>query len=174
MFLKHMLAQLSRHRFSKSSKYWCMRHKTYCRRFSQGSGRLLLEVAGTVCVGFATLGQHWGFLDESSIAFVCWCWLMNGARPDLIIHECVPGFPTDILRMCLNHEEEVYNVETFVFPQAIWARLSPGRGGTQFVCCRPKVASIILTRISSAEPHSDLWLCNKMFGVRHRRQSSTR
>ena len=99
-----------------STQHRCAKHNMDC----QGApdlfpGQVHIEISGTVCVGFSSMGSLWGWLDNASIPFVSWSWKMRTMRPAVIIHECVRGFDAETLSQALNAEDMLYVVETAVF-----------------------------------------------------------
>lgn len=51
-----------------------------------------LEVAGTTCVAWSTMSTtSWGWLDESGLPCLVWCYWVLGAKPDAVAHEIVGG-----------------------------------------------------------------------------------
>ena len=105
---------------SRNFKQHCIKCGKYCPRFpslSSLSGALQIDISGSTCVGFTTAGKQWQLLDDSIIPFAIWCWTVKSVKPDLIIHECVTGFPVTLLDAALNHDEAppLYQVSTCVF-----------------------------------------------------------
>ena len=106
--------------FSRNFKQHCIKCGKYCPRFpslSSLSGALQIDISGSTCVGFTTAGKQWQLLDDSIIPFAIWCWTVKSVKPDLIIHECVTGFPVTLLDAALNHDEAppLYQVSSCVF-----------------------------------------------------------
>ena len=109
------------------------------QKIHSGFGRgLLLEIAGSPCVGFTTMGAVWGFLDTSCLAFLAWIYIMRSVRPHIIIHECTKGFPHQDLDMLLNEGFDVrYIIESIVTCMTdVCVSQSSVNVATQFVDCR--------------------------------------
>ena len=61
-----------------------------------------VEAAGVTCKAHSLAGAREGFLHSSALPLFVWAFSMKKSQPHLVIHECVLGFPTDILRQILN------------------------------------------------------------------------
>ena len=120
-FLERAMQLLKDNPFPAARRCWCHKCQRQCRRFPWMSGdalnMLLLEVAGSICVGFSPMGKMYQFLDDSVIPFFAWVWMMRSVQPHVICHECVPKFDPEVLDWCLNYgfEEPQYHLESLVF-----------------------------------------------------------
>ena len=102
--------------FDVNAMFWCFKHNRFCRRYTAASaGGLLLEIAGSPCVGFSYIGAMLGFLDTSCLAFLAWIDIMRSVSPHIMIHECTEAFPHQVLDMLLNEGFDVrYIIESIV------------------------------------------------------------
>ena len=88
-FLKSALSKMKSRLFDVNAMFWCFKHNRLCRRYTAAlAGGLLLEIAGSPCVGFSTICALWGFRDTSCLAFLAWIYIMRSVRRHIIIHEC--------------------------------------------------------------------------------------
>ena len=94
---------------------WCVKHGRCCELCPRVGDKLHMEVAGSTCVAFSSMGARWGWLHESSITFLAWGRRVRAMRPHCVVHECVPKFPEDMLATVLNCEGQQYAVSSFVF-----------------------------------------------------------
>lgn len=57
-----------------------------------GDQNFWVEVAGTTCVAWSTMSTtSWGWLDESGLPCLVWCYWVLGTKPDAVAHEIVGG-----------------------------------------------------------------------------------
>ncbi len=71
----------------------CYRHCQGCPASPRAPPRTFhLEVAGTTCVAWSSMGSHWGWLDSSGLVAMVWAYVMRHEAPDAVLHECTPNF----------------------------------------------------------------------------------
>lgn len=118
---------------------WCYRHNRYCcptppavaagaevdvvspgglrcegstgRSTASGNRAVRVEVAGTTCVAWSSMGDGLGWLHPSSLPCLTWCYWQLATGPDLVLHECTRTFDSDLLRDILGSK---YHVESLV------------------------------------------------------------
>ena len=94
MFFQEMVGHLRGAVFASTA--WCFRHQCECPLHIaptvDRSAILFMEIAGSTCVAWSSLGVGWGWLDESSVPCLVWMFAMAAAKPDLILHECTSRF----------------------------------------------------------------------------------
>ncbi len=97
---------LAEHTFDLSVRVWCDAHQRLCPFAPPVSEApsLELEVAGTTCVAWSSMGSSWGWLDPSAVPCLVWCFWMRARRPHLIIHENTPRFDVGKLLSVLGSE----------------------------------------------------------------------
>ena len=105
--MKSAMAIMSKARIA--SQLFCVKRQRMCARWlgpKMRASAVWVECAGTPCIAFCkgAYGTDLGWLHDTSIAFLCWAASLAapGAQPDIIIHECVPGFTPEMLEMTLN------------------------------------------------------------------------
>ena len=100
--------------FNRSKRSRCYRcgASHLCQRWPRKNRALHIELAGTICVAFSSIGLGWAWLDPSAIACVAWATMMKAIEPDVIIHECVPAFDVETLHSMLGPK---YAMQTLVF-----------------------------------------------------------
>ena len=86
---------------------FCVKHMRACPvkpSQQERAGKIWVEVAGSPCVAFVqgAFGNQENFLHQSAKVFVAWVAKVRAFLPDVAIHECVPGFPNEILSRYLN------------------------------------------------------------------------
>ena len=80
--------------FTRDLTCSCSRHPgRRCRPAPPaGQQNFWLEVAGTTCVAWSTMSTtSWGWLDESGLPCLVWCYWVLGTKPDAVAHEIVGG-----------------------------------------------------------------------------------
>lgn len=81
---------------------WCLRHAQLCpitpRHSVEFQGRLWVEGSGSTCCPWSPMGQRTCWLDSATLPFFVWAYSTRFYEPDAAIHECVPGFPEEILQ----------------------------------------------------------------------------
>jgi hypothetical protein len=105
-----------------ASHSWCYRHARLCPVDTLPSSShqgglsprqiLRLEVAGTTCVAWSSMGSHWGWLDDSSIPCLVWMHATSAAEPDLVLHECTTSFQAAQFRPTFS--SELYSLQSLV------------------------------------------------------------
>lgn len=86
--------ELSKLTFSRDQRCRCDVHPhRRCRAAPPASeDDFWLEVAGTTCVAWSTKSTTgWGWLDESGLPCLVWCYWVLGTEPDAVAHEIVAG-----------------------------------------------------------------------------------
>ena len=78
---------------------------------------LLVEVAGTTCVAWSSMGSGWGWLDVSALPCLVWISWMGASLPDVIIHEITPRFSPEAL---LNLLGDQYSAASMVTSPVDW------------------------------------------------------
>ena len=93
-FFEEMVVHLRGAAFASTS--WCYRHQCQCPLHIaptvDRSAILLMEIAGSTCVAWSSHCIGWGWLDDSSVPCLVWMFATAAAKPDLILHECLPRF----------------------------------------------------------------------------------
>eukprot|EP00435_Cladocopium_sp_Y103_P048908 s774_g14.t1 len=98
----------------------CHACKKMCSRFPDAAKRMVylwLEVAGSPCIPFikgGAYGTGLAWLHETTISFLSWGRAMRAKKPDMILHECVPGFTPETLQKVLNQHEDLYDITSLV------------------------------------------------------------
>eukprot|EP00971_Amphidinium_carterae_P342037 6481169-Amphidinium_carterae.2 len=116
-FLEDSLAELGELKKGATlSDLPCVTHGQNCSCFPKLQGRLHVEVAGSTCVGFSTMGKQWQWLHESVVPFLCWIFKVWMLKPRIVVHECVLGFQESVLAQALNFTgDPQYHVQSVVF-----------------------------------------------------------
>ena len=103
-YVTYLMEKLSCCTFQESAH--CELHGCKCalspRRAEAAVPRLWVEGAGVTCKAFSLAGAREGLLHESALPMFVWAFSMKYYQPSLVIHECVTGFPTEILHEILN------------------------------------------------------------------------
>ena len=61
-----------------------------------------VEVAGTVCSPWSSMGGHDAWLNASTLSELIWAYSTRYYEPDEVVHECVPGHCPEDLQKALN------------------------------------------------------------------------
>ena len=111
-----------------ASQLWCYRHAQFCPvqdvpSCLQEGGLspcqpLRVEIAGSTCVAWSSMGSHWGWLDDSSIPCLVWMHTTAAARPDMILHECTTSFQAEQFRPTFR--SDVYSLQSLVTCPTDW------------------------------------------------------
>ncbi len=72
---------------------------------------LWVEVAGTTCVAWSSMGAGLGWLDRSALPCLVWMFWVRFQQPDIVLHECVTRFQEEVLVRLLG---DLYDVEAVV------------------------------------------------------------
>ncbi len=56
------------------------------------AGDLLVEVGGSTCVGWSTMGSSWGWLDDAGGPCLVYLFWVKNYGPDYFVHECTSKF----------------------------------------------------------------------------------
>jgi hypothetical protein len=92
-FLRHAKQKLGQLDWSACNASWCIVHGQSCSlRPAASPGDLWIELAGSTCVAWSTMGAGWGWLDPSTVPCLTWAFWAARAGPDGIIHENVRPF----------------------------------------------------------------------------------
>ncbi|MCP4240020.1 MAG: hypothetical protein GY772_05620, partial [bacterium] len=121
---------LAEHELDLGAIGWCHVHEKECplAPSTARSGRaLFLEVAGTTCVAWSSMGLRWGWLDPSAVPCLAWSFWMRARRPDIIIHENTPRFDLERLLALLGPElhaavSQLTSPDDFGVPTRRWSR----------------------------------------------------
>jgi len=84
--------------------------------------RASIEVAGTPCQPWSSMGAGLGQRSPLIIMFIVWCLVMREVQPFVIIHENVVGFDMQLLIKCLG---DLYTIT--------WLKVSPRDVGFAFI-----------------------------------------
>lgn len=80
---------------------WCYRHNEFCpvtpRHQMECRPMIWCDGSGSICCPWSTMGARNMWLDRATLAFLTWCFSTRYYEPDCIIHECVVGFPEQML-----------------------------------------------------------------------------
>ena len=89
------------HKTTFASFAYCLKHKQMCclnpRLDPELQDRLWVEVAGTVCKPWSTMGTMGDWLHPTSLVFLVWAFSMRFYEPDMILQECTRRFDYDKL-----------------------------------------------------------------------------
>ena len=96
-YVQDVRAQLEQTAFPAGQLAFCERHGCQCplspeyeaRRLNQ---QLHVEIAGTTCVAWSSMGAGWGWLDKSALPCMVWTFWVLAVEPDVVLHECTPRF----------------------------------------------------------------------------------
>lgn len=117
-YVARVREQLSKVQFSADQTAWCEKHQCRCQIAPvRAAADLLVEVAGTTCVAWSSMGGGWGWLDESALPCLVWVSWMKASLPDVIIHEITPRFSPDALQSMLGDR---YNAASMVTSPVDW------------------------------------------------------
>lgn len=90
-----------------------------------------MEVAGSTCVAWSTMGMQEGFLHQASIMpWLAWARLMLESHPHVIIHECTPTYDEHGLNLMLG---EVYHISSSIASPDDWG--IPVRRTRKYTMC---------------------------------------
>lgn len=87
---------------------WCYRHERQCQVWSapqSSKSRVQLNVAGSTCTDWSQIGSRNGLSGESTLPFCCWLHEQAARAVPLLLHECTPRFPPQLLRDVLTEED---------------------------------------------------------------------
>ncbi len=92
--------------FDSDAALWCEKCNGHCRVCpptitAAAAPRLHIEVAGTTCVAWSSMGAKLHWLDASALPCLVWMFSMLSAAPSIIVHECVVGFDDVALKRVL-------------------------------------------------------------------------
>ena len=107
---------------------WCFVCLGVCSaRPPREEGALLIEVAGSICDPYSRMNQHpWGLLDPQSLPMLVWAEWCCRWRPDVVLHENVLPFPTEVPNSILTQERQTHGV---IFNEADVLESSPRQFG---------------------------------------------
>ncbi len=92
---------------------YCYRHDRMCPVFPErggtGAEELHVEIAGTTCVAWSSLGGGEGWLHESALPCLAWVYDQMRREPDVIIHECTRSFDEAGLMAVLETKYDVWS-----------------------------------------------------------------
>lgn len=93
-FLDQAKRALGKLDWSKYGQFsWCVRHGRMCPlKPAVGPRDAWIEIAGSTCVAWSTMGAGWGWLDASTVPCLTWAYWAASAEPDCIVHENVRPF----------------------------------------------------------------------------------
>ena len=75
-------------------------------------GNVYMIVAGSPCTNWSSLGKRRGWLGVGTVEFMCFMFDILSAKPEILVHENVPGFDVQGMIYFL---EEHYVCETLTF-----------------------------------------------------------
>jgi len=120
---------------------WCYRHSQMCCPVAdatqQGPRGLRLEVAGTTCVAWSSMGASLGWLDSSSLPCLVWCHQQLATLPDLILHENVATFDEQVLRDILGSK---YHINALICTPLDFG--IPAQRKRKYTLCRLKSVTV--------------------------------
>lgn len=97
-YLLRLHAVLQETKFNEEA--YCQIHCQKCNINPRSNPELAkhrwLEVAGTTCCPFSSIGKRGGFLDDATLPCLVWWHSSRRLRPSDILHECVPSFNPDV------------------------------------------------------------------------------
>ena len=105
-YAKKLKRILQRTVFKRTS--WCSFHETECPVSPRECPNLSLkrmrwvEVAGTTCCPWASIGSHNHMMDKATLPCLTWIYASKYYEPDDIVHECSPNFRPEQLERDLN------------------------------------------------------------------------
>ncbi len=150
-FLAKATKLVAEHEFDLGATGWCHVHERQCPLAPtrpQSHHALLLEVAGSTCVAWSSMGLRWGWLDPSAVPCLAWTRWMRARRPHIIIHENTPRFDVQQLLALLGPDlyvavSQVTSPHDFGVPTRRWrpytllVRRDAGpAGGVALACWR--------------------------------------
>lgn len=92
-FLNYAKKKLGKLDWEQCNTSWCILHGRECSLKPAASPRdTWIEIAGSTCVAWSTMGAGWGWLDSSTVPCLIWSFWASNASPDCIIHENVRPF----------------------------------------------------------------------------------
>ncbi len=106
--------------FASAGACQCARHGAPCSADARPSNTadggvapsppsLWVEVAGTTCVAWSSMGAGLGWLDGSALPCLVWLFWVRFQQPDIVIHECTTRFDEAVLVELLG---DMYDVES--------------------------------------------------------------
>ena len=81
----------------------------------QKAGSLWVEAAGNTCTPFSSRGKLTGFLDAQSLPAFVWAFSLKaasaaGRRLDVVLNECVPGFPAEAFFRAVWPQAQIFSM----------------------------------------------------------------
>ena len=88
---------------------YCSKHDTQCSPVPRRSSNecLLVEIGGTTCVGWSSMGSNWGWLDDAGGPGLVYLHWARSYGPDMFMHECTRHFDHKVARRILGGEMHV-------------------------------------------------------------------
>ena len=83
-----------------AATHYCHRCESQCRIHGPASLEACtttLAIAGTLCTPWSSIGSRKKWMHHTCISFAVWVHLMLVRLPDIVIHECTPGFDVSVL-----------------------------------------------------------------------------
>ena len=98
-FLDHAKKELGKLDWQTCNTSWCLLHRRECSlKPAAGPRDTWIEIAGSTCVAWSTMGAGWGWLDSSTVPCLTWAFWASNASPDCVIHENVRPFDWGFFR----------------------------------------------------------------------------
>jgi hypothetical protein len=118
LFIEEALQALRSVQFSRNTRSYCTACCAECKIAPpMAADDFWIEVAGTTCVAFSSMGSHWGWLDPSGLPCLVWLEWVFETEPDAVVHEIVPGCRTAVMERVLGPK---YHINTSVTSPILW------------------------------------------------------
>jgi hypothetical protein len=99
--------------FLPGYKAYCFKHRGLCSVWDPYDGPSLeLCCAGSTCKDWSVQGLQLGLSGPSSLPFFVWLQEQVARKPAVLIHECTPRFPPELLAAAFGDE---YRIESIIF-----------------------------------------------------------
>ncbi len=113
-FVDYAYQILSETPWPADSACHCSKHDTKCCPVPMRShtGDLLVEVGGSTCVGWSTMGRSWGWLDDAGGPCLVYLFWVRNYEPDFFVHECTSKFDYAVAHRILGDKMHLAAMQT--------------------------------------------------------------
>ena len=108
-FVDYACGILSKCPWHANTTSYCSKHDAQCRPVPQRSSNecILVEIGGSTCVGWSSMGSNWGWLDDAGGPCLVYLYWVKSYGPDMFMHECTRHFDHKVARRILGDEMHV-------------------------------------------------------------------